>query len=114
MLVGSLIATGLVPAFFPPDISGIWEIEVHNEAASETLIVSINQDDSTLSGSYVGTYQILDIVGAVDGKEITFEYVIDGVRVLYVGKIAGRTLSGTYHAGVFDQGQFKGSKLKRL
>ena len=114
MLGGSLIVTSLIPAFLQPDVSGIWQIEVRNEAASEKLTVSIHQDQSTLSGSYVGAYQILDVVGVVDGRDITFEYMIDGVRVLYIGELVGKKLSGTYHAGTYDQGQFNAWKVKGL
>lgn len=113
MLLGSLLITSLIPALFPPDISGVWEIEVQNEAASEQLMVSIHQDQKTLTGSYVGSYQVSDIMGVFDGKEVTFEYLIDGVRVTYIGRLKGRTLSGTYHAGMFDQGDFTGRRVEQ-
>lgn len=111
MLLGSLVITSLIPALFPPDISGVWEIELQNEAATEQLTVSIHQNKAVLTGSYVGSYQISDIIGEFDGKEIMFEYLIDGVRVMYVGQLDGRTLNGTYHAGSFDQGDFVGRRV---
>ena len=111
MLLGSLVITSLIPALFPPNVTGVWEIELQNEAASEQLTVNILQDKTVLTGSYVGSYQISDIVGVFDGKEIMFEYPIDGVRVMYVGRLKGRTLAGTYHAGVFDQGDFTARRV---
>ena len=114
MLLGSLIITSLIPALFPPNVSGVWQIELHNEAASEQLTVNIHQNQSVLTGSYVGSYQIRDVVGVFDGKEIKFEYMIDGVRVMYVGRLDGRTLSGTYHAGNFDTGDFVGRRTGQM
>jgi|GEM_PF-3953579 len=111
MLLGSLVITSLIPALFPPNISGVWEIELQNEAATEQLTVNIHQNKAVLTGSYVGSYQISDIIGEFDGKEIIFEYLIDGVRVMYVGELDGRTLNGTYHAGSFDQGDFVGRRV---
>ena len=111
VLLGSLVITSLIPALFPPNVSGVWHIEVQNEAASEQLTVNIQQNKSVITGSYVGSYQISDIVGVFDGKEIMFEYLIDGVRVMYVGHLKGRTLSGTYHAGSFDNGDFVGKRV---
>ena len=113
MLLGSIIITSLIPALFPPDVTGIWQLELRNEAASEQLTINIHQNESVLTGSYIGSYQISDIVGVFDGKEITFEYIIDGVRVLYVGELDGRVLTGTYHAGNFDQGDFTARKIDR-
>ena len=114
MLVGSLIITSLIPALFPPSVTGVWEIEVHNEAASERLMVTIHQDQGALTGTYVGSYQVSDIMGEIDGKEIRFQYLIDGVKVMYIGSLKGRTLSGTYHAGLFDTGDFVGRRVEQM
>ena len=111
MLLGSLVITSLLPSFFQPDVSGIWHIELTNEAASEQLTMNIYHNESVITGSYIGSYQISDIVGVVDNREITFEYLIDGVRVTYVGQLKGQTISGTYHAGVYDQGNFRGVRV---
>ena len=111
MLLGSLVITSLIPALFPPNVTGVWHIQVQNEAATEQLTVNIYQDQSVLSGSYVGSYQDSDIVGVFDGDEIMFQYLIDGVRVMYVGRLKGRTLNGTYHAGNFDTGEFVGRRI---
>ena len=111
MLLGSLVITSLIPALFPPNVTGIWQIEVQNEAAAEQFTVNIQQDQAVLSGTYLGSYQMSAIAGEFDGKEIVFEYLIDGVRVMYVGRLSGRTLNGTYHAGSFDTGDFVGRRI---
>ena len=111
VLLGTLIFTSLIPSFFPPTLTGLWQVELRNEVASEQVMVSIEQQDAALTGTYVGSYQLSDLEGRFDGDEVQFEYIIDGVRVVYTGELKGQYLSGTYYAGAFDRGEFKARRL---
>ena len=110
VLAGTLLITTQIPVLFPPDASGLWEINVHNEAASERVVVNIQQDGDQLKGTYVGSYQEANLDGQLEGKHITFTYDLDGFRVTYVGRLSGRSISGTYHAGEFENGVFNGRR----
>ncbi len=108
VLAGSLIAATLIPVLFPPDATGLWHIDLQNEAASERITVRIHQTEKQLSGSYVGRYQVSHLSGNLKGKDISFAYVIDGVPIYLKGELHSNTITGTYHAGDFDWGTFKG------
>ena len=110
-MASSLIVTTLIPALFPTNLSGVWEIDVRNAAASEQVMVNLYQDGSVLTGSYVGSYQVSEVKGQLDGKEVTFAYMIDGHKVVFIGRLVGKSLSGTYHVSDFDQGLFTGRRV---
>lgn len=112
LLAGALALTTLAPSMFPPDVSGVWHVELTNEAASESITVSIQQQDSLLSGSYVGYYALADLSGVVKKNTITFSYAIDGVPVNHIGYLDGKSIVGVYHAGEFDRGEFRGTRIR--
>lgn len=112
LLLGALALVTLAPSFFEPDASGVWKIELRNEAASETITVALQQEDATLSGHYLGQYGRASLQGNRDKDEISFSYDIDGMQVTHLGTIAGNTIKGFYHAGEFDQGRFKARRIR--
>ena len=112
MLAGALALAMLIPFLFQPDLTGTWHIELSNEAATETIVVAIEQQDSLLSGNYLGHYTAAELDGRLDGNAVTFTYAIDGIPVQHIGYLQGASLVGEYHAGEFDRGAFRGRKVR--
>jgi hypothetical protein len=112
LLLFALALTTLAPSLFEPDASGVWKIELRNEAAAETITVTLQQEDSLLSGHYLGQFGPSLLQGTMEHDAIAFSYAIDGMRVIHLGTIVGNTISGFYHAGDIDQGAFKGRKIR--
>ncbi len=112
LLLCALALTTLAPSFFKPDVSGVWKIELRNEAASETIMIRLQQEDAILSGHYLGLYGPASLRGSREKDEISFSYAIDGMQVTHLGTLAGNTIKGNYHAGEFDQGKFKARKIR--
>ena len=111
LLVAALGLTTLAPSLFPPDVSGVWKIDFENEAASETVMVSLKQDEAILSGHYMGYYDVAQLAGSLEGKEIAFSYDIDGIMINLFGKLKGNVISGSYHAGDYEQGEFIATRV---
>ncbi len=112
LLVGALGLTTLAPSLFPPDVSGVWKIDFKNEAATETVMVTLAQQDSTVTGHYLGYFDVAQLTGSMQGKEIAFSYGIDGIVINHFGRLQGNTISGSYHAGEFEQGDFKATRVR--
>lgn len=113
LLLVSALGLTLAPSLFPPDISGVWKLDFENEAATESVMVSFSQTDSLLTGHYIGYFgDAAMIAGTMDGKEISFSYDIDGTMVNHFGRLEGNKITGLYHAGQFEQGDFKATRVK--
>jgi hypothetical protein len=111
LLVSALGLTTLAPSLFPPDVSGVWKVDFANEAATETVMVNLKQENSTLTGHYMGYYDVAQLAGSLDGKEIAFSYDIDGTMINLFGRLKGNVISGSYHAGDYEQGEFVATRV---
>ena len=111
LLVGALGLTTLAPSLFPPDVSGVWKIDFENEAATETVMVSLTQEETMLTGHYLGYFDVAKLAGSLEGKEIAFSYDIDGTMINLFGQLKGNVISGSYHAGDFEQGDFVATRV---
>ena len=112
LLVSALGLTTLAPTLFPPDVSGVWKVNFENEAATETVMVSFAQQDSLVTGHYLGYFSVAQLAGSMQGKDIAFSYDIDGTVINHFGRLTGNTISGSYHAGDFEQGNFKATRVR--
>ncbi len=112
LLVGALGLTTLAPSIFPPDVSGVWKMDFETEAATETVMVSLIQTDSTLTGHYLGYFDAANLAGSFQGRDIAFAYNIDGTMINHFGRLEGNTIVGSYHAGDFEQGEFRATRVK--
>ena len=112
LLAGALGITALAPSLFTPDVSGVWKINFENEAATETVMVSFAQQDSTLTGHYLGYFDITQLAGSMRGNDIAFSYDIDGIVINHFGRLQGNMITGSYHAGEFENGDFKATRIK--
>lgn len=75
-------------------------------------MVSLTQQDSMLTGHYLGYFEVAQLAGSMNGKEIAFSYDIDGTIINHFGRLQGNVISGSYHAGDFEQGDFKAIRVK--
>ena len=112
LLLGALGLTTLAPSLFPPDVSGVWKMDFETEAATETVMVSLTQTDSTVTGHYLGYFDAAKLDGSLQGREISFAYNIDGTMINHFGRLEGNTITGSYHAGEFEQGEFKAIRIR--
>ena len=112
LLLGALGLTTFAPSLFTPDVSGVWKINFKNEAATETVMVSLAQKDSTLSGHYLGYFDIAQLAGSLHGKEIAFSYDLDGTVINHFGRLQGNIITGSYHAGEFENGDFRATRVR--
>ena len=113
LLVSALGLTTIAPSLFSPDVSGAWKVNFNNEAATETVMITFIQTDSLLTGHYLGYFDAARLAGSMNGKEIVFSYNIGGTVVNHYGKLEGNRITGSYHAGVFEQGDFTAVRMKQ-
>ena len=112
LLAGAFALTTLAPSLYPPDLSGIWHFELINEIASESITVSFHQEDSELTGIYMGQFEQSRLNGNIEGKAVSFTYFIDGIAINHVGSLSGTSITGMYNAGDFGRGDFRGKRIK--
>ncbi len=114
LLLSALGLTTLAPSLFPPDVTGVWKVEFENEAASETVMMSFSQKDSLVTGHYLGYFDAARLSGSLDGREIMFSYDIGGTIINHFGTLQGNRITGSYHAGEFENGDFTAVRVKEL
>jgi len=112
LLVSALGLTTIAPSLFPPDISGVWKVDFENEAATESVMMTFTQNDSLFTGHYLGYFDMARLAGSMNGKEIAFSYDIDGTIINHFGRLQGNKITGSYHAGEFDNGGFTAVRIK--
>ena len=103
-----MIAASLLGA----DVSGTWNANVETDAGSGTPVFVLKQSGEKLSGAYAGTLGEAKVSGSVKGEDVVIEFEVQGMKVLYTGKLdgAGQTMKGKVDLGGMASGTFTAAR----
>jgi hypothetical protein len=82
----------------PANIGGAWQISWQGRGDSQQATIQIQQDGSTLSGTFQGSEGSTPLSGSVRGNTVSFNVQIQGRRTItlaFTGTINGDKMSGT-------------------
>jgi hypothetical protein len=95
-------------------VAGTWDLRVETSAGTGTPTLVLEQNGSTLAGTYTGRFGPQPITGNLDGDRITFAFDVSGpmgsAKVAYSGTVDGDTMSGTMQMGAMAGGTFSGRR----
>jgi D-glucosaminate-6-phosphate ammonia-lyase len=98
----------------PRSASGTWALRVETAMGVGTPTLLLNQDGSTLSGTYRGRFGEGPVKGTLTGDAIDFSTRISGpmgaTDLRYTGRVSGDTMSGSLRLGKRDGGHFSGER----
>ena len=114
LMVAVFTQVQLATAADIPDISGTWIMSVKTSMGSGSPSFTFIQKGEHLTGTYRGQLGEQPVSGTIKGNDVSFEFQGDAqgqsFTVSYVGKLEGRTMSGTVTLGQFAQGTFTGQR----
>lgn len=94
-------------------LNGTWKLRVTldgQEGGTATFVLT-EGEGGALTGTYSGAAGQSDLTGTVNGQDVEFTFDSQAGTVVYKGKSAGKTLSGTCTYGMLGSGTFEGFKL---
>jgi hypothetical protein len=93
------------------DVTGTWKFDVVSNAGSGEPSFSFIQEGEQLSGTYTGMFGEANLEGNVKGNIIEFNFMAQGLKITYKGKLDGNTINGDCDYGGMASGTFNGSKI---
>jgi hypothetical protein len=94
------------------DLNGHWDIEVSFHSSKSDHKLFIEQDGNWIQGKHQTDFELLDLVGMVEGDEIKMrsDYRIPGNSLIYLfsGKMENEKLSGSIYLGEYLTATFTG------
>jgi len=96
------------------DVNGHWDIEVSFHSSKSNHKLFIEQDGNWLQGKHQTDFELLNLVGMVEGDEIKMrsDYRIPGNSLIYLfsGKMKREKLSGSIYLGEYLTATFTGTR----
>jgi hypothetical protein len=82
----------------PTNIGGVWQISWQGRGGPQQATIKIEQEGSTLSGTYQDPRGYSPLTGSVDGNNVSFSVQMQGrhtITLAFTGIIDGNKMSGT-------------------
>ena len=82
----------------PANIGGAWQISWQGREGSQQATIQVQQDGSTLSGTFQGPQGSSQLTGSVQGNNVSFTVQVQGRRTItlaFTGAVTGDKMSGT-------------------
>ena len=94
------------------DISGTWNANVQTEMGSGTPVFVLKQSGEKLTGTYTGTLGEGPVAGSVKGQDVTIEFEVQGMKIVYTGKLdaGGQKMQGKVEFAGMGSGTFTATK----
>ena len=115
----SLLATLFLSAlaFAQADVAGNWRVEFVVPTGERTVMMTINQKGSTLTGRVVNEDGEFPVEGKVSGDQITAEWVVpeqgEQLRITMAGKVEGDDINGVARLAGVGEGSLYARRLSR-
>lgn len=94
-----------------PNIAGLWNMSVTVSQGSGNPVFSLKQPtDSTITGTYTGTFGEAPVTGKIKGNKITLTITTSNVTMTYEGTVEGNKMKGKVSLGEYGDGEFSGQK----
>ena len=102
----------LTAAMLAVDITGTWNATVDLGGQGGTPTFVLKQDGEKLTGTYSGALGESNVTGTIKGKEVAFDFEVQGAAVHYKGTLDadGKTMKGTCDYGGQASGTFTATK----
>ena len=98
------------------DLNGHWDIEVSFPSSKSHHKLFIEQDGNWIEGMHQTDFEMLDLVGMVEGEEIRLrsDYRIPGNSLIYLfsGELKNEKLSGSIYLGEYLTATFTGVRTR--
>jgi hypothetical protein len=95
-------------------VAGTWNLTVVTSAGTGTPTLVLEQNGSSLAGTYTGRFGPQRVTGDLDGDRISFGFDVSGpmgsATVTYTGTVDGDAMSGTMQMGSMAGGTFSGRR----
>ncbi len=96
------------------DLNGHWDIEVVFPSSKSRHKLFIEQEGNWIQGKHKTDFELLDLIGMVEGKEIKMrsDYRIPGNSLIHLfsGKMENEKLTGSIYLGEYLNATFTGSR----
>jgi hypothetical protein len=96
------------------DVTGTWLMTVQTSAGSGTPTFTLVQKGDAITGTYKGQLGEAPVTGTINGDDMTLEFGVEtqgqSLTIKYIGKIDGKSVSGSVALGGFGSGTFTGIK----
>jgi len=96
------------------DLNGHWNIEVSFPSSKSKHKLFIEQDGNWIQGMHQTDFELLDLIGMVEGDEIKMrsDYRIPGNFLIYLfsGKLKDEKLTGSIYLGEYLNATFTGTR----
>jgi hypothetical protein len=98
------------------DLSGHWDIEVSFPSSKSGHKLFIEQDGNWIHGKHQTDFELLDLVGVVEGDDIKMrsDYRISGNSLVYLfsGKLENDKLKGDIYLGEYLTATYTGVRTR--
>jgi len=106
-----------VSAFAQTDVAGNWRVEFVVPTGERTVMMTINQRGSTLSGRVVNEDGEFPVEGKIVEDRVTVEWTVpeqgEPMTITMNGKVRGDDIEGTARLGKLGEGSLYAHRLSR-
>lgn len=107
-----VMSVGNAMAADAADMTGTWNLDVETPSGNGTPVMVLKQDGGKISGTYAGQLGETEVTGSIKGDKWTVAFDSAGVEIVYKGKVAGDSVSGSVDLGAYGMGTFTGKRKK--
>lgn len=110
-IIAVWFATSSATAQSQPGIAGVWNMTVTVSQGTGNPVFTLKQPtDSTITGTYAGTFGEAPVTGKIKGNKITLTIATSNVTMTYEGTVEGNKMKGKVNLGEYGDGEFSGQK----
>src|SRR5262245_48473286 len=106
-----------VSAFAQSDVAGNWRVEFVVPTGERTVMMTINQRGSALSGRVVNEDGEFPVEGKIVEDRVTVEWTVpeqgEPMKITMNGKVRGDDIEGTARLGNIGEGSLYAHRLSR-
>jgi len=87
------------------EVAGRWDVDIAFSSSRSRHTLSLEQDGNWLRGTHQGDFSTRDLVGTIEGNDVTLRSVErrpgSSVTFTFSGAVSGEALSGSIHMGEY-------------
>ncbi|HEY5808492.1 MAG TPA: hypothetical protein VIT67_11015 [Povalibacter sp.] len=113
----ALLASACLPgSAFASDVNvaGQWDLTVETQMGVGTPHFNLEQQGSTVTGTYKGQFGEAPVSGEVKGRQLRLSLKVSAqgtdYEIVYTGTVEGETIRGQVSLGGVDRGSFTGKR----
>ena len=112
-----ILLLAAVSAFAQADVAGNWRVEFVVPTGERTVIMTINQKGTAISGRVVNEDGEFPLEGKIVDDQITVEWTVpeqgQPMKIVVRGKVRGEEIEGTARLGNVGEGSLYARRVSR-